>query len=92
MKAASNDYSPQFAMQLMNKDFRLILETAAGFQIPMPVTAAAFQINAIEAASNNEEDFSAVIRGMEKSRSVELNQPGVCAESERIETLEAHDG
>jgi len=65
MKAASNDYSPQFAMRLMNKDFRLILETAAGFQIPMPVTAAAFQINAIEAASNNEEDFSAVIRGME---------------------------
>ncbi len=28
-KAARNDYTPQFAIRLMNKDFRLILETAA---------------------------------------------------------------
>ncbi len=64
-KAARNDYAPQFAIRLMNKDFGLILEAAARMQVPMPVTAAAFQINAIEAASDNEEDFSAVIRGME---------------------------
>ncbi len=64
-KAARNDYAPQFAIRLMNKDFRLILEAAARMEVPLPVTAAAFQINAIEAASNNEEDFSAVIRGME---------------------------
>jgi len=64
-KAARNDYAPQFAIRLMNKDFGLILEAAARMQVPMPVTAAAFQINALEAASNNEEDFSAVIRGME---------------------------
>jgi 3-hydroxyisobutyrate dehydrogenase-like beta-hydroxyacid dehydrogenase len=65
MKAASNDYSPQFAIRLMNKDFRLILETAARIQVPMPVTAAAFQINTAEAADSIEEDFSAVIRRME---------------------------
>src|SRR4029434_7790812 len=64
-KAAANDYSSQFAMRLMNKDFRLILETAARIQVPMPVTAAAFQINTAEAANSTEEDFSAVIRGME---------------------------
>ena len=64
-KAARNDYAPQFAIRLMNKDFGLILEAAARMQVPMPVTAAAFQINAIEAASNNEKDFSAVIREME---------------------------
>jgi len=64
-KAARNDYAPQFAIRLMNKDFGLILEAAARMQVPMPLTAAAFQINALEAASNNEEDFSAVIRGME---------------------------
>ncbi len=46
----------------MNKDFRLILETAARIQVPMPVTAAAFQINTAEAADSTEEDFSAVIR------------------------------
>jgi len=61
-KAASNDYSAQFALRLMNKDFRLILETAAEMQVPMPVTAVAFQINTAEAADSTEEDFSAVIR------------------------------
>ena len=64
-RAASNDYSAQFALRLMNKDFRLILETAAEMRVPMPVTAAAFQINTAEAANSIEEDFSAVIRGME---------------------------
>ena len=61
-RAAANDYSPQFALQLMNKDFRLILETAAEMRVPMPVTAAAFQINTAEAADFADEDFSAVIR------------------------------
>ena len=61
-KVARNDYTPQFAIGLMNKDFRLILETAARIQVPMPVTAAAFQINTAEAADSTEEDFSAVIR------------------------------
>jgi 3-hydroxyisobutyrate dehydrogenase len=60
-KAARNDYTPQFAIRLMNKDFRLILETAARIQVPMPATAAAFQINTA-AADSTEEDFSAVIR------------------------------
>ena len=64
-RAASNDYSPQFAMQLMNKDFRLILDSAARIQVPMPVTAAAFQINTAEAGDSTGEDFSAVIRRME---------------------------
>lgn len=64
-RAASNDYSAQFAMRLMNKDFRLILETAAEMRVPMPVTAAAFQINTAEAADYSDEDFSAVIRRME---------------------------
>jgi 3-hydroxyisobutyrate dehydrogenase-like beta-hydroxyacid dehydrogenase len=61
-KAASNDYSAQFALRLMNKDFRLILEMAAEMRVPMPVTATAFQINTAEAANSIEEDFSAVIR------------------------------
>ena len=61
-KVARHDYTPQFAIRLMNKDFRLILEAAARMQVPMPATAAAFQINTAEAADSTEEDFSAVIR------------------------------
>jgi 3-hydroxyisobutyrate dehydrogenase-like beta-hydroxyacid dehydrogenase len=71
-KVARNDYTPQFAIRLMNKDFRLILETAARIQVPMPVTAAAFQINTAEAADYSDEDFSAVIRRMENLAGLKL--------------------
>jgi len=60
------DYSAQFAIGLMNKDFRLILDTAAAAKVPMPATAAAFQMNTAEFAEGNEEDFSAVIKLMER--------------------------
>jgi 3-hydroxyisobutyrate dehydrogenase-like beta-hydroxyacid dehydrogenase len=65
-RAAHNDYSPQFPLRLMNKDFRLILEAAAATWVPLPATAAAFQVNIAESANEAEEDFSAVIRQMEK--------------------------
>src|SRR6202163_4938382 len=44
-KAAINDYSPQFPLRLMNKDFQLILKAAAREHLPMPVTEAAFRVN-----------------------------------------------
>lgn len=50
----------------MNKDFRLILETAAAAKVPMPATAAAFQMNVSEFNESSQEDFSAVIELMEK--------------------------
>ena len=65
-RADNEDYSAQFAIGLMNKDFRLILETAAAAAVPMPGTAAAFQMNVAEASNGNEEDFSAVIALMER--------------------------
>ena len=64
-KAMENDYRPQFAVGLMNKDFRLILETAAAVRAPMPTAAAAFPINAAEFVDHPDDDFSAVIRLME---------------------------
>ena len=65
-RADLGDYSAQFAIGLMNKDFRLILESAADGKVPMPATAAAFQMNAAEFNESNDEDFSAVIKLMEK--------------------------
>jgi 3-hydroxyisobutyrate dehydrogenase-like beta-hydroxyacid dehydrogenase len=50
-KAAINDYSPQFPLRLMNKDFQLILAAAAQEQIHMPATEAAFYVNADELAN-----------------------------------------
>jgi 3-hydroxyisobutyrate dehydrogenase len=68
---AAGDYGVQFALRLMNKDFRLILDTAASANVPMPATATAFQINAAELARSEEEDFSAVIKVMENLAGLE---------------------
>ncbi len=61
-----NDYSPQFPLRLMNKDFQLILKTAARENVPMPATEAASRVNADELLPGDEQDFSAVLRRMEE--------------------------
>src|SRR5271169_2953655 len=66
-RAATNDYSPQFPLRLMNKDFQLILKAATQEHIAMPVTEAAFRVNSDEIAHSDEEvDFSVVLRRMEE--------------------------
>ena len=70
-RADRGDYSPQFAIRLMNKDFGLVLATAAASRVPMPATAAAFQMNVAEFSESKEEDFSAVIALMENLAGLE---------------------
>ena len=70
-RADRGDYSAQFPIRLMNKDFGLVLETAAAAKVPMPATAAAFQMNVAEFGEGKEEDFSAVITLMERLARVE---------------------
>ena len=65
-KAMKSDYSPQFPIRLMNKDFGLILNLAAAVGARMPAAGAAFEINARQADEGAEQDFSAVILQMEK--------------------------
>src|ERR1700730_3319810 len=60
-----NDYSPQFPLRLMNKDFQLILKMAARENVPLPATEAASRVNTDELLPGDEEDFSAVLRRME---------------------------
>jgi 3-hydroxyisobutyrate dehydrogenase-like beta-hydroxyacid dehydrogenase len=67
-----NDYSPQFPLRLMNKDFQLILKTAAEENVPMPATETAFRVNAEELISGEEQDFSAILRRMEEVAGVEV--------------------
>src|SRR6202790_602235 len=61
-----SDYSPQFPLRLMNKDFGLILNLAAAVGARMPATGAAFEVNARQSDEGAEQDFSAVILQMEK--------------------------
>jgi len=66
LRAEHDDYSPQFPLKLMNKDFKLILAKAGELGAPMPATAAALRINAARTALNRDEDFSSVISEMER--------------------------
>jgi 3-hydroxyisobutyrate dehydrogenase len=65
-RVAINDYSPQFPLGLMNKDFQLILKAAAEAHVSMPVTEDAFRVNSEELAHHAGDDFSAVLRRMEE--------------------------
>jgi 3-hydroxyisobutyrate dehydrogenase len=65
-RAMKSDYSPQFPIRLMNKDFGLILNLAAAVGARMPAAGAAFEINARQSDEGAEQDFSAVILEMEK--------------------------
>ena len=66
-RAMKSDYSPQFPIRLMNKDFGLILNLAAAVGAQMPAAGAAFEINARQLDEGAEQDFSAVILQMEKN-------------------------
>src|ERR1700730_5256895 len=69
-RAMKSDYSPQFPIRLMNKDFGLILNLAAAVGAQMPATAAAFEVNTRQLDQGNEQDFSAVILQMEEQAHV----------------------
>jgi 3-hydroxyisobutyrate dehydrogenase-like beta-hydroxyacid dehydrogenase len=72
-RVAANDYSPQFPLRLMNKDFDLILKAAAKEHVSMPATEAAFYVNSDELAGNKDDkDFSAVLRRMEEVAGIDL--------------------
>ena len=75
-RAIRSDYSPQFPIRLMNKDFGLILNLAAAVGARMPAAGAAFEINARQADEGTEQDFSAVILQMEKRAHLGSNGDG----------------
>jgi 3-hydroxyisobutyrate dehydrogenase-like beta-hydroxyacid dehydrogenase len=74
LRAAENDYSSQFGISLMNKDFHLILDHAAVLRVPMPTTAAAFQMNLARMARYSDEDYSGVIAEMEELSGISVER------------------
>jgi 3-hydroxyisobutyrate dehydrogenase len=65
-RAMKSDYSPQFPIRLMNKDFALIFNLAVAVGARMPAAEVSFEINARQLDEGAEQDFSAVILQMEK--------------------------
>jgi 3-hydroxyisobutyrate dehydrogenase len=75
-RAMKSDYSPQFPLRLMNKDFGLILNLAAAVGAHMPATRAAYEVNEKQSEQGNEQDFSAVILQMEEQSSLGSTNKG----------------
>ncbi len=75
-RAMKGDFSPQFPLRLMNKDFGLILNLAAAVGARMPATVAAFEVNARQSEQGKEQDFSAVILQMEKQAHLDSSGNG----------------
>lgn len=73
-RVAVNDYSPQFPLRLMHKDFELILKAAARAHVSMPATQAAFAANSEELVGGDEKDFSSVLRRMEEVAGIEATR------------------
>jgi 3-hydroxyisobutyrate dehydrogenase-like beta-hydroxyacid dehydrogenase len=63
-------YPAAFPLRLMFKDYRLIVDTAMSLPAAMPATVAAAQVSAAElarqSAAGSDEDFSSVVRTMER--------------------------
>ena len=75
-RAKNGDYSPQFPLRLMNKDFRLILNLAVAVGARMPATETAFEVNEKQSEQGSEQDFSAVILQMEKQAHLDSTDAG----------------
>jgi 3-hydroxyisobutyrate dehydrogenase-like beta-hydroxyacid dehydrogenase len=75
-RAMKSDYSPQFPIRLMNKDFGLIFNLAVAVGARMPAAEVAFEINARQLDEGAEQDFSAVILQMEKRAHLGSNRNG----------------
>lgn len=60
------EYPETFALQMMHKDFGLIMREAELLHVPMPVTAAAEQLSAVELSSGGAGDITMMIRWMEE--------------------------
>jgi 3-hydroxyisobutyrate dehydrogenase len=60
------EYPTQFALSLIHKDLRLVLDEAYAAAVPMPATAAAQQAYTAAVAKGMAADFSVMIRFMEE--------------------------
>ena len=74
LRAAREDYSPQFPTRLMQKDFGLILQEAERLRIRMPATLRASRVNE-GCVDCGDYDFSYVMERMRSGADSELSNP-----------------
>jgi hypothetical protein len=69
----------------------LILGTAGEMKVPMPATAAAFQVNSAEFGGKGGRDFSIVVELMENTREAPALKCGAQTDLAATESGEIHD-
>ena len=71
------DFETHFSIDLMHKDLRLFLQSAAALRVPTPTTAAVEQCYELaRAAGKGEQDIGAVITAFEEVLGVEIRPRG----------------
>lgn len=69
------DFSTNFSLKLMHKDLNLVMQTAYGLNIPLPVTAAVKELfGTAKACCDPEADFASVIKALEIPSNVEVHR------------------
>jgi 3-hydroxyisobutyrate dehydrogenase/2-hydroxy-3-oxopropionate reductase len=69
-------FEPHFSLKWMYKDLGLMLESARGLEVPLPVTALVRELyGAAVAGGHGEDDFASVVTVMESLAGVELSEP-----------------
>jgi 3-hydroxyisobutyrate dehydrogenase len=69
----ADNYSPGFTVELMRKDLALALDLAQALQVPLPVSAAAFQLyTAAMHQGRSGDDFAAVAKVCELAAGVKI--------------------
>lgn len=70
------DFTPFFALKLMDKDLRLALETADALRVPMPALAAAKQVftACMGTPGQADEDFSTIVKHHERVAGVSVRR------------------
>lgn len=69
------DFTPFFALKLMDKDLRLALETADALKVPMPALAATKQVfTSCMGLGQADEDFSTIVKHHERTASTSVRR------------------
>ncbi len=70
------DFSPGFMVDLMQKDLRLITETAAAMKTPLPVTSLIHQMYySLQSSGEGKSGTQALVKALESLAGVEVRQP-----------------
>jgi 3-hydroxyisobutyrate dehydrogenase len=69
------DFRPGFMVDLMQKDLRLVMETAESLEVPLPVTGQIYQMfRSLQSAGEGRSGTQALVKVIERLSGIEIRQ------------------